>query len=553
MYKKLILATAIAAVAGQASAASWVTSNFGDQVAVKHTLEGIDKVTEADGVVTSGAIVSLGAAFAPNDTITFTYNTAKATNANWPTNVYSRKAGSTPDVTALFDEASHIANDPILDVDVGGTDDSANFAVGDICNFAGANSAVDYRVLTVNTSTEDIVVSPHPLAIADNSAVTCDDPSFLALGLISSTSTSVTYRVTSKTEGASTVGAEIAVPSPNVSVAALKASKSVTVAFSAATASGTAMDTLATTASLGTAVDEIKYTVTEKFNGVIDVENDKKIFSSNYVTSNTDAGSATLTAVLTGGVAGDKHTIASSGAVTIAANVDDVMTAAQGAVTTITGDFTYLDDATTAGITATGMSATNTASVAMATTGASWTGTDTTVQSEALVFTVDNSEAAVMTPQSFTGSTVVTYTSAGIATATKTINHGSLGSWTLNGASVTAYAVPMGEAVSRFLWVSNGGAGSAVASYTVTMNGSAYGPYALATIPGKTSMSVSGLIDNDLAARGVYIAPSSRANIQVTAPVKANDVTISASYKHIGDSDRLGLETSDSLTALDGK
>lgn len=550
MYKKLILAAAISAAAGQASAASWVTSNFGDQVAVKHTLEGIDKLVEADGVATSGAIISLGAAFAPNDTITFTYNTAKATNANWPTNIYSRKPGSSPDVTVLTDEA-HIANDPIIDVDVSNTDEAQNFSVGDICNFGA--STVDHRVLTVNLTNDDIVVSPHPAAIANNSAVTCDDPSFLALGLISSTSTAVTYRVTSKAEGPSTVGTEIAVPSPNVGIAALKASKAVTVAYSAATATGTAMDVLATTASLGTAVDEISYTVTTKFDGVIDVENDKKTFSSNYVTSNTDADAVTLTALLTVGVEGDKHTIASTGAVTMAATVNDIMTAAQGAVTTINGDWSYMDNATTAGVTASGMSATNIASVAMATTGASWTGTDTTVASEALVFTVDNSEAAVMSPQSFTGSTVVTYTSNSIATATKTVNHGSLGSWTLNGASVTAYGVPMGSAVSRFLWISNGGSIDAVAKYTVTMNGTAYGPYDLTTVPGKTAVSVSGLIDTDLSARGVYIAPNSRANIQVTAPVKANDVTMSASYKHIGDSDRLGLETSDSLTALDGK
>lgn len=552
MYKKLLLATAVAAISGQASAASWVTTNFGDQVAVKHTAEGIDKVTEADGVATSGAILSVGAQLAQNDTITFTYNIAKATNYNWPTNLYSRKPGSTPDVTVLTDE-SVSANDGVIDVDVGGTDDAANFAVGDICNFAG--STVDHRVVAVNTTSEDITITPHPAATAENTAITCDDPSFVAMGLINSTDTSVTYRVTSVTEGPSTVGTEIAVPTPNVSVAALKTAKKVTVAYSAATSAGVAMDTLATTASLGTVIDEITYAVTTKFDGVIDVENDKKDFASGGVGGNDNADSVVLTSTVTAGTEGDKHTIASTGVVTLAAAVNDVMTSANSAVTTITGDFTYLDnDLATAGVTATGATQSNVDAVAVAADGLSITATDSAVaNATAVTVVVDNSENVALDAQSFTGSTVVTYTSNGVATATKTVDHGSLGSWTLNGASVTAYAVPMGDAVSRFLWISNGGASSAALSYTITMNGSSYGPYSIGSVAGKTSVSVGGLIDTDLAARSIYVAPSSRANINVSAPVKANDITMSASYKHIGDADRLGLETSDTLTVADGK
>jgi hypothetical protein len=437
MYKKLLLATAVAAIAGQASAASWVTTNFGDQVAVKHTAEGIDKSTEADGVATSGAILSVGAQLAQNDTVTFTYNIAKATNYNWPTSLYSRKPGSTPDVTVLVDETVS-ANDGVIDVDVGGTDDASNFAVGDICNFAG--SAVDHRVTAVDLSGETITITPHPGATTDNTAITCSDPSFVAMGLINSTDTSVTYRVTSVTEGPSTVGTEIAVPSPNVSVAALKTAKSVTVAYSAATSSGVAMDTLATTASLGTVIDEIKYAVTTPFDGLIDVENDKKDFASGMVTSNDDADSVVLTTTVTAGTEGDKHTIASTGVVTLAAAVNDVMTSANSAVTTISGDFTYLDnDLATAGVTATGATQSNVDAVAVAADGLSITATDSAVaNATAVTVVVDNSESVALDAQAFTGSTVVTYTSNGDATATKTVDHGSLGSWTLNGASVTA-------------------------------------------------------------------------------------------------------------------
>ena len=558
MYKKLILASAIAAVSGQAAAATWVTSNFGTQVAVKHTAEGIDKVTEADGVATSGAVLSLGAQFAQNDTITLTYNTAKATNYNWPTNLYGRKPGTSSASGTSRIGATGIASGNVttslIESGNANTLDSSKLAVGDICNFDG--TTVDHRITANDTSNDTITFTPKlaaDVAVADT--VVCDNPSWVQLGLINSDNTSVTYRVTSVSGGASTVGAEIAVPTPDVSVAGLKATKAVTVSYAAATASGVAMDATTATGALGTVIDEITYAVTAKFDGVIDVENDKKVYASNYVAGNTNADSATITATLTAGTEGDKHTIASTGAVTLDAAVNDVMTSAQGAVTTIVGDFAYLDDAVTAGVqnTSSGVAQTGADSVALATTGASIAVTDTTVASGTIVATVDNSEDVAMAAQSFTASTVVTYTSNSVATATKTVDHGSLGSWTLNGASVTAYAVPMGDAVSRFLWVSNGGTSAAAVDYTITMNGTSYGPYSLGTVAGKTSTSVGGLIDTDLSARGIYVAPSSRANINVSAPVKANDITMSASYKHIGDSDRLGLETSDTLTAADGK
>jgi len=558
MYKKLILASAIAAVSGQAAAATWVTSNFGTQVAVKHTAEGIDKVTEADGVATSGAVISLGAQFAQNDTITFTYNTAKATNYNWPTSLYSRKPGDSGASGTSRIGATGIASGNVttslIESGNANTLDSSKLAVGDICNFDG--TTVDHRITANDTGNDTITFTPKlaaDVAVADT--VVCDNPSWVQMGLINSDNTSVTYRVTSVTGGASTVGAEIAVPTPEVSVAGLKATNAVTVSYAAATASGVAMDATAATGALGTVIDEITYAVTAAFDGVIDVENDKKVYASNFVSGNTNADSATITATVTSGTEGDKHTIASTGAVTLDGAVNDVMTAAQGAVTTIVGDFAYLDDAVTAGVqnTSSGVAQTGADSVALATTGASIAVTDTTVASGAIVATVDNSEDVALAAQSFTASTVVTYTSNGDATATKTVDHGSLGSWTLNGASVTAYAVPMGDSVSRFLWVSNGGTSAAAVDYTITMNGASYGPYSLGTVAGKTSTSVGGLIDTDLVARGIYVAPNSRANINVSAPVKANDITMSASYKHIGDSDRLGLETSDTLTAADGK
>ena len=91
MFKKIVLATAVATISVGASAASWDTAL---STAVQHTIEGISQDTVADGVVTGNAQISLGAEFAVNDEITFTYNVAKATNYNWPQQLYSNNVGT---------------------------------------------------------------------------------------------------------------------------------------------------------------------------------------------------------------------------------------------------------------------------------------------------------------------------------------------------------------------------------------------------------------------------------------------------------------------------
>ena len=53
--------------------------------------------------------------------------------------------------------------------------------------------------------------------------------------------------------------------------------------------------------------------------------------------------------------------------------------------------------------------------------------------------------------------------------------------------------------------------------------------------------------DAALAAAGVVLPQNSRATITITAPLAQANVELSAAYKHIGDADRLTVETSDSL------
>lgn len=548
MYKKLIMASAIAMVATNASAATW--NSFG-HTAVTHSNEGIEGTADATGVVSTTPVVKLGAEYAVNDTITFTLSQAKAAGYNWPTSFGGK------------DFAIAASNATIA---VNGTYGSLSTAnsldVGDKFTITGNTTQV-FTVLTEANTTGTI--SPNPTAAIASAAAIVESgaTATLALGLLSSNSTSATYRFTDVTTGGTTtIGGLLQVPAVTFDEDNLQ-SQSATVSFSAATGAGTAMDVLATSAVMAKSVAQFKPVQTTTFNAIVDVENDRKKWSlldqagsahsatvDLHTLQITDAGQA---------VAGANLRIV-SGAMNVGSAVASVPATGTSAVVTITGDFAWLDDdAATALVQASGTDELDvsgsgcTTAALVSTAGAAIQYADTL--GTACVLNLKSAGTAVIPVQSFGNSSILySYTDAGSSTArTKTLAGPSAGKHTLNGASVTAYAVPMGTSVARYLWVNNKGTASAAVSYTATMNGSSYGPYSIATVAGKSSVSVGGLIDTDLAARGIFVAPSSRAAIELSAPVKANDITVSAAYKHIGDSDRLGLETSDTLTNADNK
>ena len=553
MYKKLIMASAIAMVATNASAASW--NSFG-HTAVTHSNEGIEGTVDSTGVVATTPIVKLGAEYAVNDTVTFTLSQAKATGFNWPTS-FSGKA---------FDMGA--ANVKITTAGTYTTASADNLSVGDAFTISG-NTTQIFTVLTRPTATNG-TISPAPTAAISTAAAVTESGTIatVGLGLLSSSATAATYRFTDvSTGGNTTIGAMIQVPAVTFDEDNLQSS-SATVAFSAATGAGAAMDALATTAVMAASVPQFKTVQTTAWNAIVDVENDRKKWSTldqagaahsatqdDHTLQITDAGQA---------VNGANLRIDGSGVMTSGSAVTSVPATITSAVVTVTGDFTWLDDdAATALIQASGTDeievtqasgTTCTAAALVSTAGAAVQYADTL--GTACVLELKSAGTAVIPVQDFGNSSILyTYTTASpqSTVTTATAAGPAVGKHTLNGASVTAYAVPMGSAVARYLWVNNKGTASAAVSYTATMNGTTYGPYSVATVAGKSSVSVGGLIDADISARGIYVAPSSRAAIELSAPVKANDITVSAAYKHIGDSDRLGLETSDTLTNADNK
>jgi len=560
MFKKIMLATAITAVSGGALAASWDSALT---TAVTHNAEGIEQETAAGGFEVSNAVLTIGAELGVNDTVTFTYNVDKATNSNWPTSLYSRNVG----VAGVTLESKGIIAAGVAAITPQTANDSNTAAqtgivLGDRLTIASSGTQV-YTVSSIAGSANTVTVTPAlTTATVDNETLTFLNQtiSFVTFGLQSSTANSVTYRVLSLADGSSTVGAQVATPAINMQVAGATAAGAVSVTYAAATSAGAAVDAFATAATVATVSKQQTLTITKKLDGVVDVEADKKALAGKTADTNgadtvTDnAAGASFDAIIVdyatvAAATGTAVAIGNSGTVSLDAGVAALASTLGSAVTIIDGDFTWMDSAAAAGttITAGAVTGAQVNSDAMATTGQELTVTQTTLSADQAILLKADQAAKVLPITSWSGKTTVTYTPATGAATTEVYTWADLGQWTLNGATVTAYGVPMGSSVSRFLWVNNAGTADAAITYTITMNGTSYGPHSIGTVAAKSASSVAGLIDTDLAARSIYVAPSSRANITLTSQVKAADITVSAAYKHIGDADRLTIETSDSI------
>jgi hypothetical protein len=514
--------------------------------------------SELTGVPITNALVRLGAEYAINDTVTFTYDVAKATNASYPNSITSLLPSNSEGVAACAALTGAVTTTAATTLVLSSTKCSASAVAGDLISV----DSQTLRVMSVAGAIVTLAESFTGSVAAGTAAVTFLNPKGIALGLQSSTATSATYRIASFSgTGSSTINSTIAAPLPNASPAGLVAAGTTgqRIAFSA---SGPT-DALATKHAAAGTVSEFAFTTVTAFDGIVDVEDGKKTFTTTdafnggTATDKTDAWEYTLlqTAVTDG-----KSISGTAAPVTVTA----LDVAIASTVLTIPGDWSYLDsDATTAGIqlTAAGnvMHADNAAGGQEAGVVNSFSATGDLVMTAAAGGMVDADlnevgivsavANAVLPAIDFAPTMTLTYTTDEAATPSMTLSPAiSAGAWTLNGASISVYGVPYGDTVSRFLWVNNKGATDGPVTATLTSGGSTYGPYVLPTAAaGLSSTEVGSQIDTALAGAGVTLPASSRANVVLTVPVKAVDVTVSAAYKHIGDADRLALETSDSL------
>ncbi len=537
MYKKLILASAIAGLAAGSNAGTFETVGFTMPI---HGKEGLKNVTDADGAGIGSALFKLGAEYAANDTITFSLNNAKATNSNWPTSLTSVKPGTATTTTM---KAACAAAATVCSFTT-----NANMVDGDQFTIAGDTTI--YRIKSKAASATMTLTPAIVKAVTTGDVITMENPKTVSLGLVNSTDNAATYRVLS-TGGAGTPTSSVGtlVPTPLVEVNKSQAVAANTVmSASSATGTGIAMDTTAGTMTVMSTVAQFTDTVTvaTKFNAVVDVEASSKAFVGSTTTNGADSMKLDYTAATTQAGAG---AVVSAAGVLTSNNATATVTATnQSAVYTITGDFTFMDDDTaTAGCqSAAGLTdSSGTSTPTLATTCDKITLTDTTIADNTVTIT-KNQAAAVIPVQSYAGSAVMTYTSAATK-ATDSVTYADMGSWTLNGASITVYGVPMGSTVDRMIWVNNSGTTDVAVTASVMSGGTTTSNLALGTAAAGSNTSVDEALDTALTAAGVTLPSNSRANVTLSAPAKAADITVSAAYKVIADADRLSLETTDTV------
>jgi hypothetical protein len=407
----------------------------------------------------------------------------------------------------------------------------------------------------------------------------------MTLGFVSSSANTVTYRVTelsaAGTDSISTDDATFTLTSATGSknlvvgdqvrdASGLTATYSATTGISGLALDGTpaaVVDTQGTTATTDDTTKLVTFATqyatlaaTSKLNGVIDVTatNERTLF--------------------TGGVATDEATIS----ITETAATHDALTT--GVTLSLAGDFSFLQDtnATTAGIQQAAdviyaeLDGTRVQGTVNANADAvSFAFVTDTLGSIGIFFdnapnltqvTDTTTKPTVMERGSFTASFDVSYapvkalyadadtTAAPVAgdydttsgTGTGDITSKSAGSiaagaWTLNGASISVYSMPINNAaVTNYLYVTNSGSAGEVSMTATLADGTSITAQDIATVGANSITNITPMVEAALAG-----AAGNRATVELTFNAPACNIVVSAAYNVAGD--RLPLETSQTL------
>jgi hypothetical protein len=173
---------------------------------------------------------------------------------------------------------------------------------------------------------------------------------------------------------------------------------------------------------------------------------------------------------------------------------------------------------------------------------------------------------AVMAATTFKASAVINYTDLNTTTATPgadaqaqtaDIAEITIGTWTQDGATVTAFGVPHSDVVTPFLWIQNSGDSEGEVTASVVCNGDTRSiDLAGAMVGNEEAVGLTQLVDDGIEAiagfceKNVVGVQDPRYTITFTVPVQVSDITLTAGYKvdnGDGTFDRLPIETSQSL------
>jgi hypothetical protein len=125
----------------------------------------------------------------------------------------------------------------------------------------------------------------------------------------------------------------------------------------------------------------------------------------------------------------------------------------------------------------------------------------------------------------------------------------AMGSWGLNGSMVTVYAAPAYPGITEtFLWMTNSSSKSAPVNIVATTSAGVDKDLGtVATLAANSITRISSELESALTAAGVT---NDRVTLTITTSAPACDVNVAASYKHVGDADRLALETTQTLQGV---
>lgn len=457
-----------------------------------------------------------------------------------------------------------------------GAMDVTDFAVPDI----GVTLGTEYTpndVITI-TFSQDIDGDYKPTVVVTQAPGSATDYT-MTLGLIASDANSATYRVTELTTAGAgsitTTGATFTLTSAGgsdltVDAAAVRAAGGLTATYSATTAdTGLALDggsqaiVSGVNTSMVSFVDQYSTIASSSvFNNTIDVEPGVGTATRSVFTTGNGLDSATIS-------------IAETNAAT-----HDALTS--GLTVTLSGDFSFLVDAVP------GTAALDlTANTLYAELGGARTQATMAADGTSATFEWDNSASDVtpltlgavgmffnnalnsagaeaIEPGSFSVAVDIEYKPADatyiaengsqtyvVAANEETTSEGStaMGSWGLNGSMVTVYAAPAYPGITEtFLWMTNSSTKSAPVNIVATTSAGVDKDLGtVATLAANSITRISTELESALTAAGVT---NDRVTLTVTTSAPACNVNVAASYKHVGDADRLALETSQTLQGV---
>jgi hypothetical protein len=461
-----------------------------------------------------------------------------------------------------------------------GAMDVTDFAVPDINVTLGTeytpNDVIKF------TFSQDIDGDYKPTIVVTQSPSTSTSYT-MTLGLIASDANSATYRVTELTTAGSgsitTTGATFTLTSA--------ASSDLTVDGAAVRAAGGLTATYsATTADTGLALDGGSQAITQGASPVVSsfisfVDQYATVAASSLFSNTIDVEPGTSTAtrsVFTTGAGVDSATVSVT---ETNSATHDALTS--GLTVTLTGDFSFLvdSDTGTAGLqpsTGALYAGLNGGAHVQATMNAAGTqatfewdngGSDTSALALGNVGMVFNNSAngagtAAIEPGSFSVAVDVEYKPAdatydgengtqtyAVASNEETTSEGStaVGSWGLNGSMVTVYAAPAYPGITEtFLWMTNSSAKTAPVNIVATTSAGVDKDLGtVATLAANSITRISSELESALTAAGVT---NDRVTLTITTSAPACDVNVAASYKHVGDADRLALETTQTLQGV---